>query len=339
MPLESVRASPVWRWAPLVVTAAAVGALWFGFPETRRIREAPGPPWAAIGWFAGCYVLWTGLRGVRYWLLLGGPATVGRPVVAIAYVHHAAIDFLPFRSGVLTYPVLSRFLTGMRWRRILASMVGASLGDVLATALYLQWFLPWEVGLALWGLTACLVGLGVSFRRFVPTWFRRRHRMRRDRFRAGWWAWVGLSLIFQRRTPGQWGLWAALSVAIVTLKYVGLTVLYHGWVTAYGMPSVSVSTLFQALVAAELSREIPLHGWLHLGTWELAWLAVTGSEAQAPVALLTHVTYEAVILLSALPAALYLAFSEGRPLPIRSQVPGAGSPGEVGHRKVGIYGE
>jgi len=304
---EAVRASPVWRWLPLVVTAAAVSVLWFGFPETQRIWEAPSPPWEAIGVFAGCYVLWTGLRGVRYWLLLGGPGAVGQPVVAIAYVHHAAIDFLPFRSGVFTYPVLTRFLTGARWRRILASMVGASLGDVLATVLYLQWFLPWGVGLAVGVLAAGLVGLGVSFRRVVLTWFRRRHRMSRGRFRTGWWAWAGLSLLFQRRSLRDWSLWAILSVAIVTLKYAGLTVLYHGWVTAYGAASVSVPTLFKALVAAELSREIPLHGWLHLGTWEIVWLAVTGSEAQAPVALLTHVTYEAVILLSALPAALYLA--------------------------------
>ncbi|MCS7312454.1 MAG: hypothetical protein NZ742_06030, partial [Acidobacteria bacterium] len=91
---EVVRASPFWRWTPLVVTTAAVGVLWFGFPETRRIWEAPSPPWEVIGLFAGFYVLWTGLRGIRYWLLLGSSVTFGRPVVAIAYVHHAAIDFL-----------------------------------------------------------------------------------------------------------------------------------------------------------------------------------------------------------------------------------------------------
>ncbi|MCS7313806.1 MAG: hypothetical protein NZ742_12975 [Acidobacteria bacterium] len=186
-------------------------------------------------------------------------------------------------------------------------MVGAGLGDGLATALYCQWFFPWEVVLTLGVLTASWIGLGLSFRRVVSAWFRRRHRMSRGRFQSGWWACVGLSLIFQRRTLRDWSLWAVLSFAIVTLKYVGLILLYHGWVTAYEAASVPVPTLFKALVASELSREIPLHGWLHLGTWEIAWLAVTGAEAQAPVALLTHITYEAVILLSALPAALYLA--------------------------------
>lgn len=303
---EAVRDSPAWRWVPLVVTLAAVGALWWGFPETREVWEAPRIPWATVGLFAVCYVLWTGLRGLRYWLLLDGPTAVAPPVVAIAYVHHAAIDFLPFRSGVLTYPVLTRFLTGLRWRRILASMVGASLGDALATAVYLAWVLPPEVGLAVGLLVVLLVGIGVGSGRVVRASFRRRHRIGRARFRLGWWVGLGLSLVFPRRDFRRWGLWAVLSLALVTLKYVGLTLLYHGWVEVYGEKPLALPRLFQALVVAELSRELPLHSWLHLGTWELAWLAVAGSGAQASVALVTHVTYEAVVLLSAVPAALYL---------------------------------
>ena len=289
--------------------------LWKGVPPARELWRQPRIPMAGLLRFTACYLVWTGLRGLRYWLLLGRPRGALPTVLGITFVHHAAIDLFPFRAGVAVYPILVRIRLRQRWRGILASLTGASFGDALAATGMLAWLHP---GGLTWGLTAACLGVlivGAAYRRELTRRFRKRHRLALNPRSWSWRAWTWGSVLYSRHLFRSLPAWFVVSAAVIAVKFTGLADLFHTWRQVQGAPALPPITLFLAVMFAELSREIPWHGWLHFGTWEWAWAAVAGSREVLPYAFLAHLSYEAVVLLAALPALAMLGLRPRRVLP------------------------
>ncbi len=280
----------------LIVTVAAIACLVAIAPDVRRILAVRTIPFAHLLGFIGCFLLWTGARSVRYYLLLRRPPRSGARLLAITWAHHAAVHAIPLHAGVLAYPVLVRRYIGSRWRHIWISMIGSTLGDGLAMGVLLfavtegtlRWALLATIGSVLVVLTA-VPG-------WAQKWFRRRHQLPRRWFRTVWWSLKALTL----GGPYWWrrnGLvWMGLSLCIIAAKYAGLGLLYTGWADVLHAPRMPIAQTVVAFFIAEISRELPVSAWLHLGTWEIAWTLAAGTRSAIPAVVWTHLSYEVVVL-------------------------------------------
>lgn len=270
-------------------------------------------PWLEIFAFLGAYVTWTGLRGIRYWLLLDKPKGFLVPILTITYVHHAAIDVIPWRGGVFAYPLLTKYVTGLRWRRVLSSLVESTLGDGVVAYLGLTILAPETLRLFLIMTALLFFVCGVQLPRLIIRIFRHRHHVSLLIKRGIQYCILALHLIYSYPLRKHSALWFGLSLLIVFIKFTSLTWLLSAWIKATGFPSLTFFSLTVSLMIAELSREIPLHTWLNIGTWEFAWLVVIRDVNRLPSAFLAHASYEIAVLLSALPAAVYLAIHHHNP--------------------------
>lgn len=268
------------------------------------------------GAYVVCQLLQTLLRAERYRLLIPPEAGADRPRFApmfgVTMARNMFVDFLPARTGELSYVALLNRVAGVRAEAGLSSLSISLLLDFLALLLVLT--------LALAGVSnrgpllgpTLLLGVAVvagSLLLFggaeVAARVARRFEARWARFRLARWG-IGFierlaADIRAARRPAVLVRALALSAGVRVFKYGGLLLLFRALTHALWpeFADAPVAVVLLALIAAEGAASLPVPTFMSFGTYEAggtATLVALGYAAPdaALVTTLLHVLSQIV---------------------------------------------
>jgi hypothetical protein len=205
----------------------------------------------------------------------------------VTAVRNMLVDFLPARSGSLSYLVIMNRVFGVEFSTCLTSFTYAALFDLLTLGPLLAVVLAvdaWQGSAlhpALWaaGTFISLVGFGVllflePLFRFVSRWTGARGdalREKHPRFKTLSFQIkeIGLSFLALRRARIFWPL-LGLSLVLRTIKYSLLYLLLYAVVEAVlpGPPALPFLKVLFGIMASEVAASLPISGIAGFGLYE-----------------------------------------------------------------------
>ncbi len=244
-----------------------------------------------LGIYVGLYGLGLFLRTWRYHLLIkgAGPGLVpgfGRLALVTA-VRNMLVDFLPVRTGSLSYLVILNRIFAVDFSACLTSFTYAvlfdllSLGPVLALVLAIDTFRGSVVHPLLWGLGMVITLGGITVIVFLEPLFQRLSGwIERGTFpyqeRHPWLKGVARELtavshsfLALRRARLFWPL-LGLSLLLRTIKYTLIYLLLFAVMAAIlkARPSLPFLTIMFGIMASEVAASLPVSGIAGFGLYE-----------------------------------------------------------------------
>ena len=192
--------------------------------------------------------------------------------------HNLANNFLPMRSGELTFPMLMSRYFGVSLSRSMPALLWFRMFDLHTMALLAlwavgsQWFGPYWVGLVV------LLWLSLPWLLFLFNHWLLEHLEGRDHGRLS-----GLFVKLLRGAPAHRGLllktwlWSLINWLVKLLAFAWLLALFAQLGTAQALLGV---------IGGELTSVLPIHGVAGVGTYEagiVAALLPSGVDAQTAV--------------------------------------------------------
>jgi uncharacterized membrane protein YbhN (UPF0104 family) len=216
------------------------------------------------------------LRAVRLYVYFHAEIRGEFPLaLKLMLQHNLANNFLPMRSGEVTFPMLMSRYFGVSMSRSMPALLWFRMFDLHTMALLAlwamgaQWFGHYWVGLVgtLWLILPWLLFL---FNHWLLEHLEGRHNGRL----------ASLLVKLLRGAPGHWGLllktwfWSLINWLVKLLAFAWLMALFAELTTAQAMLGV---------IGGELTSVLPIHGVAGVGTYEagiVAALLPTGVEGK-----------------------------------------------------------